>query len=135
MNTIRFSIKRIAHALLWLFLLLFVTMVVMSLFANVWNDFGIGTSEMGGAIALLVLLPVALTIWFYSIRFQWSLKWPLIVFLISILPVGLTIVGILGFGKLIIQFVGRGDTLAWSSLREPIPAARPRGLVEYTSNE
>ena len=146
-------ISRIGHALVWLV----IVAIPMGLLGQLgdrlvsdpsnWPDallkappsprpsdvlFAVSFLALLGAMLLLLIL------WIQAVHARWSLKWPLIVVLVASIPLGLYvpfIVSIIGLAMLSIQLYGRGGALAPSSLADPVPAARPRGLVESIDNE
>lgn len=126
--------KRVAHGLVWIWLSLAAASIPAAIFATFVPDL----PEVVFSLTLLALSPGVIVLSYYAIRGRWSLTWPLVVLFILAWPLGPLIpfiVMTIGLGKLIIQAIGRGGTLAASELSAPVIAARPRGLVEGVNYE
>ena len=142
MSTAWYVVKRIAHALGWLWILAIPTAVVTDiatgLLVDAWLEPGVWSmvGTIAESVLACVIIVAMVVVWISAIVRRWSLKWPLIITTVVCWPFGLTWVMMIGLGKLIIHAVGRGSTLAGSDLDGPeIVGARPRGLVEYASYE
>lgn len=133
MNTFWESLKRIAHALVWLWIFAIVVGLAAEPFWGVPNA---SSADILSFSIWMGLVLGGLLLWICAIRRRWSLKWPLMILLLAGMASGSTVpfvVSAIGLGKLMIQWVGRGSMVTSSSLRESVLEARPRGLVEYTS--
>lgn len=138
MSTAWYVVKRMAHAVGWLWILAIPTALVTEIVGDLFSETWIGTGTLAGigfvALCLVVgaNVVVAVLVWVSAVRRRWSLKWPLIIAIVVLWPFGFTWVMMIGLGKLIIYAVGRGSTLAGSNIYEPeVVEARPRGMVEY----
>jgi hypothetical protein len=148
MSKVWYVVKRIAHALGWLWILAIPTAVVMDIatglladpqsMPDAWLKVGVLSkiSVVVESVVVCGIIVSAVLVWIAAIRRRWSLKWPLIVVVVLSWPFGFWWITAIGVGKLIIHAFGRGGDFAGSDLVEPvITDARPRGMVEYASYE
>lgn len=134
MKTAEQIMRRVAHGLVWIGLSLLAAVAPASVYSAAVGH----SSPMSAAAAFGVLLIGAAVLSYLAIRYRWSLTWALVVLLVVSWLSGVSIpiiVGLIGLGKLIIQAVGRGSSLAASEIAAPVLDAHPRGLVESVSHE
>jgi hypothetical protein len=128
------STKRVVHALVWIWL----SLMAAAIPASVYSALSEHSEPLVSAAVFAALLLGSAVLSYYAIRGRWSLTWPLLVLFVLTWPFGVSvpiIVGLIGLGKLIIQAVGRGGTLAASDLQVAVVEARPRGMVESANYE
>jgi len=127
--------KRIAHALVWLAILLIPAGVMVAILESSGESAG---AEVGSLAVLLLILAVATVVEICAVRRRWPLTWPLLVLFVLTWPFGVSVplvVGLIGLGKLAVHAIGRGSAASASELTAPVVAARPRGLVESGNHE
>lgn len=135
------ALKNVGRAVLWLVSLMVPAAVLTSVLSSFVSDEWIGRSTLGqifcaaAAIGIVAVVVAMFWVWIIAIKRRWSLKWPFLFWGIALVPFGLLAITAIGFGKLIIWWVGRGSTVASSGLREPAAAVVPCSILESTSND
>jgi hypothetical protein len=127
-----YAIRCVVYALIWLVFMTIGFGLTVVIVAGMW-----GYESMPDSVGYSLMAPW-FVVWMGLLRYRVSLRWPLMIVALCLVPLGgvfMTIIGATGLGKLIIMSNGRWSVFAGSRLKSGKMRAKPRGLVEVSDND